>query len=404
MFVNTASNYEYSDDDDDQSMASLRMGRTVHRTYMGRRSGCSQPAVIALLLISCFIFILFHLASMVPRKPVPPNFAWAANASRNITLYIRPNEPTSLLQPKNFCKPNPFILFVVPSAINNTKERVAIRRTWGQWANTHASRVLTKEESPPNKNNQKSPLEPYVHPARLSKLVFLLGKSRGQDPISSSILEESRLYGDIVVEDFVDSYTNLTLKSVFMLKWVHQNCPNVNFVMKVDDDIFVNVLNLEQALMNKTVAKTPLLLGSLICGARPIHDQWSKWYTPKYMFREGKYPNYLSGTGYVISGDIIQSLLKAALSTEYFHLEDVFITGLCARTIGVRAVDHVGFSYQPRALSACLYRDVIMGHGVLPSEMVILWNRMNHPASFEKCHPIKKSKLRGHTPTKCNWR
>ena len=252
--------------------------------------------------------------------------------------------------------------------------------------------------------SKKSPLEPSSHPAKLSRLVFLLGKSRGKEPISDSLLEESRLYDDIVVEDFVDSYTNLTLKSVFMLKWVHQNCRNVDFVMKVDDDIFVNVLNLERALLNATVAKPPLLMGTLICGARPIHDQWSKWYTPKYMFRDGKYPNYLSGTGYVISGDIIERLLKAALSIEYFHLEDVFITGLCARSIGVRAMDHEGFTYQHRAISGCLYKEVIMGHEVVPMDMVRLWNMMNHPKSLAKCHTVRKSILRNHYPTKCTWR
>lgn len=269
--------------------------------------------------------------------------------------------------------------------------------------------MLSKEDQTPHQNdylNEKKPnlVELQVHPPRRSKLVFLLGTSRGENPISDIVQMESRMHGDIVVEDFVDSYTNLTLKSVFLLKWVHKYCPTAKFVMKVDDDIFVNVLNLQQTLMNKTVTKTPLLTGNLICGARPIHDQWSKWYTPKYMFREGKYPNYLSGTGYVISGDLVEPLLNAALSTPYFHLEDVFITGICAKKIGLRPTDNFGFSYQPRAVSPCVYKEVIMGHGVKPSQMVKLWNMLNQPNTIAKCHPIKKSKLRSAYPTKCSWR
>lgn len=32
--------------------------------------------------------------------------------------------------------------------------------------------------------------------------------------------------GDIIQENFIDSYNNLTLKSVFMLKWANRNCVN----------------------------------------------------------------------------------------------------------------------------------------------------------------------------------
>lgn len=234
-------------------------------------------------------------------------------------------------------------------------------------------------------------------------MVFLLGKIRGEDPISTSVMEESRLFGDIVVEDFMDSYTNLTLKTVFMLKWVQQHCPKAQYIMKVDDDIFVNVPNLQRSLLNMTVT-TSLLTGNLICGARPIHNQWSKWYTPRYMFREGKYPNYLSGTGYVMSGDLIKPLFDTAISTPYFHLEDVFLTGICAKKIGVRPSDNIGFSYQPRAISPCVFKEVIMGHEVVPVEMVRLWNMLNQPKLVEKCHPLKKSQIRSYFPTKCSWR
>lgn len=39
-----------------------------------------------------------------------------------------------------------------------------------------------------------------------------------------SINQESDYFGDIVQESFLDSYNNLTLKSIMMLKWVTTNC------------------------------------------------------------------------------------------------------------------------------------------------------------------------------------
>ena len=35
---------------------------------------------------------------------------------------------------------------------------------------------------------------------------------------------EAGEFGDIVQEGFVDSYTNLTVKSLMLLKWFRQNC------------------------------------------------------------------------------------------------------------------------------------------------------------------------------------
>ena len=48
-------------------MVSLRMGRTMHRTYLGRRSGYSQMFLIV-LSVSFAIFLVFQLMSVMPRR------------------------------------------------------------------------------------------------------------------------------------------------------------------------------------------------------------------------------------------------------------------------------------------------------------------------------------------------
>ncbi|KAG0702378.1 Beta-1,3-galactosyltransferase 1 [Chionoecetes opilio] len=390
------------------NMGNSRLGRTIQRSYIGRRSGCSQPVLITLLVLSAFVFIFFQMASLIPRKPAPLTFAWAASAVRDIGVYVRPACSTALLQPPTLCRAAPFVLIMVPSAVNNSRERDTIRRTWGQWAGKDLKVLLALDAKAAKKTNKttRKPLNVLTRhalPPRRARVVFLLGAVRGEQPVTPAVLEESRVFGDVVVEDFIDSYTNLTLKTVFMLKWVQQHCAKAQYVIKVDDDIFLNVPNLQHSLLNKTLSKPPLLAGNLICGARPIHNQWSKWYTPRHMFREDKYPNYLSGTGYVLSGDLVKPLLDAALTTPYFHLEDVFLTGICAKKIGVRPSDNIGFSYQPRANSACVYKEVVMGHEVVPVEMARLWNMLNQPKLVAKCKPAKKSQIRSYIP-KCKWR
>lgn len=45
------------------------------------------------------------------------------------------------------------------------------------------------------------------------------------------------------------------------------------------------------------------------------------------MYTGRVYPNYLSGTAYLMSIDVVSKLYSAALRTPIFHLEDVYITG-----------------------------------------------------------------------------
>lgn len=63
-----------------------------------------------------------------------------------------------------------------------------------------------------------------------------------------------------------------------LLKWVDNHCiDNVKFVMKTDDDMFVNVPSLVK-LLKARIKPTALLIGYLFCGARPVADTKSKWY------------------------------------------------------------------------------------------------------------------------------
>ncbi len=48
--------------------------------------------------------------------------------------------------------------------------------------------------------------------------LFILGKTEGEEE-EEEVLREANAFGDVLVEDFVDAYNNLTLKSLFMLKF-----------------------------------------------------------------------------------------------------------------------------------------------------------------------------------------
>lgn len=157
------------------------------------------------------------------------------------------------------------------------------------------------------------------------KVVFLIGKTENNET-QEKIISESQTHDDLIQESFIDSYNNLTLKSVMMLKWVVNNCDGkgidcnkillcsiysiylffltftVRFVMKCDDDTFVVLFNLIHYLLGGTIpvyAATlhhynqrtvrthssinrlkyhkDILVGSLFCHVKPISNYRSKW-------------------------------------------------------------------------------------------------------------------------------
>lgn len=214
------------------------------------------------------------------------------------------------------------------------------------------------------------------------------------DELQLRIVNESEVYGDIIQESFIDSYNNLTLKTIMMLKWVTNNCDGkVKFIMKCDDDTFVNVPNLLHVLLGGTVplykaaisfydtntvaVKSPknrlvpgkhLLTGFLFCDAKPIGDTSSKWYSPTYMYDKDVYPNYLSGTAYLMNFATAKLLYRASLSTPIFHLEDVYLTGIVADRVKIRRRHHPLFFYS-YTKDLCALRGMISQHHLQPSEI-----------------------------------
>lgn len=61
-----------------------------------------------------------------------------------------------------------------------------------------------------------------------------------------------------------------------MLKWITSNCGQAKYLMKTDDDMFVNIPILMKTLQSRLQA-TDTLLGSLICNAKPILNPNNKW-------------------------------------------------------------------------------------------------------------------------------
>ncbi|XP_046356393.2 beta-1,3-galactosyltransferase 1-like [Haliotis rufescens] len=235
-----------------------------------------------------------------------------------------------------------FLTVVVETAPVKFAERQAIRETWGSWVK----------------------LYPNI------RLVFLLGLT--DNATQAKLGEENLKFNDIVQETFIDSYQNLSIKSVAVLRWVSTYCREAKYVLKSDDDMFIHIPNLINLLMKEKYERT--ILGCLVNGAAPIQDPNSKWYTPTSDFPMSTYPDYTSGTAYVVSGDIVYELYHMALHTKMFWLEDIYITGICAKRIKARLVNSAGFTFFKREVNGCAYKYAISGHDNTVEDIVTIWS------------------------------
>ena len=84
------------------------------------------------------------------------------------------------------------------------------------------------------------------------KVIFLLGQLRNST-FQANVTNESETYGDILQEGFIDTYANLTVKSLMLLKWFSRECHQVPYVLKTDDDMYINLKQLFQLVRKRSI-------------------------------------------------------------------------------------------------------------------------------------------------------
>ncbi|KAF3858708.1 hypothetical protein F7725_011909 [Dissostichus mawsoni] len=194
-------------------------------------------------------------------------------------------------------------------------------------ANTSQSRLGRWRQEMPYDRHGERERGPDVGFIRL----FLLGKNDGElGLLQQKMLEaESRRYHDIIQQDFLDSYKNLTYKTLMGMNWVAIHCPEAGYVMKTDSDMFVNTENLVYKLLRpEQQLRKNYFTGNNMRNFAPNRNKDSKWYMPPELYPGDKYPTFCSGTGYVFSGDLAMKIYRASLRIRHLQLEDVYV-GVC---------------------------------------------------------------------------
>ncbi|XP_058615362.1 beta-1,3-galactosyltransferase 2-like isoform X2 [Onychostoma macrolepis] len=211
-----------------------------------------------------------------------------------------------ILDEPDKCKQDPFLVLMVPVAPHEVNARNAIRSTWGNESSVQGKAVLT---------------------------LFLVGLTGGAEA-QQQLEEESRQHRDLLQSNFVDSYFNLTIKTMVIMDWLATRCSQATFSMKVDSDMYINLENLMSVLLSPNTPRQNYITGYLMWDQYVIRDKNSKWYVSVELYPESKYPTYVLGMGYVFSNDLPPKIVEASEAIKPFNIEDAYV-GACLKRLGI---------------------------------------------------------------------
>ena len=269
------------------------------------------------LLFSCILFSLQYTQPGIVQNSVTEDASFKVRDVQDVQEVqdvANPHPFKYLINSEFVCKDvDPFILVYVHTSPRNLARRMFIRQTWG---------------------NQK-----YYSQDVNIRVVFMLGDTNGDKKLQDSLEYEAGQYNDIIQEDFIDSYRNLTYKAVAGLKWINTHCQNAKFIMKTDDDIFVNTFSLIPLLREAEAKGEKNLLMCTVWNNMKVMRK-GKWKIEKSEYPEKVYPRYCSGSAFTMTPDVAKALYDVSYQVPFFWVDDVYITGLLPKKLANDTVNH----------------------------------------------------------------
>ncbi|KAM8987262.1 beta-1,3-galactosyltransferase 1-like isoform 2-T2 [Ara ararauna] len=313
------------------------------------------PALVALGALVGLRWQQSPEESVTAAPSLPPAaFQWhrVGNATAPTRHPLQPPYPHPyrflLNQPHKCRERAPFLVLLVATGSEDTGGRGCIRQTWGNESSVPGVSILR---------------------------LFLLGLHPVfADALGPVLQEENAEHGDLLQQDFLDTYNNLTLKTLMGMEWVSKHCPNATYVMKADRDVFLNLDYLIRRLLMPP--KTAFVTGYIYRKTGPLRSKAYKWYVPYEVYPNATYPPYCGGPGYVLSADVASKVYAVAQTLPLINMEDAFV-GIClhALGIGITASPWGAFSMVRVRYEPCRFARAVMVHRYSPQEVLELWPR-----------------------------
>ncbi|XP_067938770.1 beta-1,3-galactosyltransferase 6-like isoform X2 [Watersipora subatra] len=176
-----------------------------------------------------------------------------------------------------------------------------------------------------------------------TQVYFVIGKEGLVNDLSASLAHEHSKHNDLLLLDNLkDSYYKLTEKLVGSLTIVSKRY-NFTYVMKCDDDTFIDSSKLIQELSSLPARG---LYWGYFTGAARVKKS-GPWAEPNFSLCD-RYLPYARGGGYVLSWDVVDFIIKNSHILQIYNSEDVTI-GVWLAPLNIQRIHSTGFDTESKS-------------------------------------------------------
>ncbi|RZF40618.1 hypothetical protein LSTR_LSTR007501 [Laodelphax striatellus] len=224
--------------------------------------------------------------------------------------------------------------------------------------------------------------------------IFLLGKlkEKQSEVTQNAIIHENERYLDILQGNFLEAYRNLTYKHTMGLRWAATKCKDAKFIIKMDDDIVVNLYKLSE-IVDENQGRFDMM-GYVLEGMKPIRLEANKWFVRPEEFELSSYPKFLSGWLYVTTPDFANCLIKQSSTEKYFWIDDVYVSGILAQKCYVKFQDiREFFTLHSEYYECCIRKNITCNYVAGPnggdSGLIVKYEKHIRKCSELNCVALK---------------
>jgi len=252
--------------------------------------------------------IVSEFISTAPSKSSSSSPSPAPSPVAPVVLLPPPHSGTEHLD-------NKLLLVGVCTAPHHKAHREAIRRTWASMVH--------------NPNH----LPGWTSLTNQVDVRFFIGQLPDANSTTAKYLEnqietESNMHKDIVrLHSFVESYENLTRKSLAMVQWANRH-PTISYqmMMKVDDDTFVLLDQVVNDIFLPDPDPVTIWWGKFWGdenSPRPVdRNPYSKYYLSRDEYAPETFPDYPDGPCYAVGRELMGWLDYHSSRLPFYRLED----------------------------------------------------------------------------------
>lgn len=261
--------------------------------------------------------------------------------------------------------------------------RTDFEYTISQWKCKEASNsfplVVTLVQSKPQNIVQRNAIRTTWFNSDARMLSYFVLASAESEELQKEIKKENEQFNDIIQGNFIDSVENRIYKHAMTFKWFSNNCGEADYLIKIDDDVFMNVPAVIEYLRSKETNKSD------INGYRDRAQLQIKAdeeiISPDY-HKYLVFPEYAMGFAVIYSNYFVNAAYPKLKPSRLALHDDIYVTAIIGLALNMKITAlNDRFFYNPSGsfvLNSSNSNFLFTFGGIYPDAMFSLWRQTHH--------------------------